>query len=84
MSTTIHYRNMSKTDPHLKNVGAPGSFIQSMQKAFGRFPCELAEKDYAKLSGMAIMYSGSDDDNPYREVIDLIEKFGRIELYASY
>lgn len=80
MSATIHYRKTSTVDPYLKCVGAPSSFIQTLERAFGHFPCELSETSISTLKGMSAMT----DNQAYEEIIDLIEKFGSIELYASY
>ena len=82
MSATIHWRSTAKSDPHLKEVGAPSSFIESIERAFGGFPVELDEKAVPVLRGMTVMYH--EHPNGYDEIIELIEKHGSIELYASY
>jgi len=84
MSATIHYRQTSKVDPYLKTCSAPSSFIESIEDAFHHFPCELEESDIGTLRGMASVYNSLEEDNPYKELIDLIEKFGSIKIYASY
>ena len=84
MGATIHYRKTSKVDPHLKCVGAPSSFMESLTRAFGHFPCEVSDAHIPILQGMAALGSKNEDDNPYLEVIELIEKIGSIELYASW
>lgn len=82
MSATIHYRKAGKEDPHLRQVWAPSSFIESMRRAFGTFPCVLTSEDVAKLAGMSAMLEGEHD--PYGELIELIENQGSIEIYATY
>lgn len=84
MSATIHYRKTAKADPYLKQVGAPSSFIESLKRAFGGFPVELTESSIPILRGMQAVAGFPPNDDAYGEVIELIEKFGSIELYASY
>ncbi len=81
MSATIHYRKISKKDPCLKHVWSPSSFIDSMTTVFG-WPAEIGTKDIPVLKGMSAVHGG--EHNPYPEIIELVEKFGSIELYASY
>ena len=84
MSATIHYRKTDTADPYLK-IRSPSAFMESMKRAFWRFPCELKVADIPTLRGMMIMFGdGSEEDNPYAHVIQLIEEHGSIELYASY
>lgn len=82
MSATIHYRKVGKSDPYLKNVMAPSAFIESMERAFGRFPVELGSQDICALRGMKAMHNG--EHNPYTELIEIIERFGLVEVYATY
>jgi len=82
MGANIHYRRTSKVDPSLEHIMAPSSFIESLERAFG-FPCELGEAAIPVLRGMSVMHADR-RHNPYEEVIELIERLGSIELYASY
>ena len=79
MSATIYWRpfNNSKI---LEGIGAPSSFIEDMKKAFDRFPLKLTEDDIPTLKGMIAV----DDQGYYQQVLDLIEKYEEIELYAEY
>jgi len=80
MSATIHYRKTAKSDPSLKTVNAPSVFIQHIERAFGGFPLELDAKDIPVLRGMAAIQP----DSGFDELIELIDKFGSIAIYASY
>jgi hypothetical protein len=55
-----------------------------MERAFGPFPCTVGPAQVEMLRGMAMMYKGSDDDNPYLELIEIIDKQGTVQLHASY
>jgi len=83
MSATIHYRVTSTEDPYI-SVGWPSEFIASLERAFGHFPCELKESDLPILRGLSAAKNLPCNNDPYVQVMELIGKFGSIELYASY
>ncbi len=59
---------------------APSSFIESMNKAFGHFPCDLDESDISTLKGMASC-AGIET---YDEIIEALEKHKEIRVFAVY
>jgi hypothetical protein len=80
MSASIHYRNASKADPTL-SVDAPSSFIEALEKAFGYLPIVLSSAHVGMLKGLAINGRG---EHGYDDLIEKIEKFGSVEVYASW
>lgn len=80
MSATIHYRVIAEADPYLKTVGSASSLIDALERAFGSFPCKLSEEHIPVLRGMAAVSF----KQPCNEIIEIIENFGEIELYATY
>lgn len=84
MSATICWRPSAKNDKHL-NVGAPSSFMEVMKNAGFGFPCAVTLSDVPVLRGMAAVYGRNDQNpNPFDELLDLVEKYGSIELWAVY
>ncbi len=82
MGANIYYEPTERKK-HEVSAMAPQTFIKAMQEVFGNFPCELDEECIRDLKTMAIMH-GDDKHNPYHDLIDGIEKFGRICVAAEY
>lgn len=82
MSANIYYQPV-ETNRHDVYATAPSSFMAAMEKVFG-FPCELDEKSVSQLEAMAAASQWGDDHNPYRDLIDGIEKYGRIRVFSEY
>jgi hypothetical protein len=80
MGATIHYRNASKADPSL-DVNAPSSFIEALERGFGHLPIVLSDAHVEMLRGMAINSRG---ESGYEDLIEKIQKYGSIEVYASW
>lgn len=84
MSASICYQPV---DPKPKTIGAwaPSHFMESMERANLGLPCTLKETDIPILRGMAATFSDHGDaPNPYQEIIDAIEKYGAIEMWAEH
>lgn len=80
MSASIHWRKIKNSpDPRL-GVSAPSSFIEAMERAFGGRAWELDAKAVPVLRGMAAV----SNDEAFEQMIELIEKFGEIEVYYQY
>jgi hypothetical protein len=82
MSANIYARQVKPVEGIDINVSAPSWFIGTMEKAFGHFPCVLSDGSIQTLRGMSATVSG--EYNPFEELIELIEKLGKIEVYAEY
>lgn len=81
MSATILYR---PGKPKVKSleVSTPSAFLEIMQKCFGDPPFTLRKENIPTLSGMAAAWT--DENNPFQRIIDNIEKYGGIEVWAEY
>lgn len=82
MGANIYFEPTERTK-HEVSAMAPSSFIKTMEKVFGRFPCELNSGCIPQLAAMAAMH-GDDRHNPYQDLINGIEKFGSIQVGADY
>ena len=85
MSASICWRPVKASRKTLKGVLAPSSFIRAMEQTFGSLPIQLDENSVPKLLAMAAVF-GHDRDNPYRELIDIIERLDgdAVEIWAEY
>lgn len=84
MSASICWRPVDKRDKTLR-VGAPSLFMETMRKAGLEFPCTIGSEELPVLTGMAAVYGRNDENvNPFDELITLVEKYGSVELWASY
>lgn len=83
MSASILYRPLADQRKCVDDVLAPSRFLGVMGKCFGNLPFTLGEGAIPTLSGMAATW---DDDmhNPFERIIELIEKYGTIEVWAEY
>lgn len=79
MSATICYIPRSRIKS-MNNVAAPSSFIEKIEKLFGRFPLTLSEEHIGDL----IVANRVLSDPGISELIEVIEKCGEIELRAEY
>ncbi len=82
MGANIYYEPTERKK-HDVSAMAPQTFIKMMEKVFGRFPCELNAGCVPQLAAMATMH-GDEKHNPYRDLINGIEKFGSIQVDADY
>lgn len=71
-------------DPKPKHIGcwAPSSFMGQMERAGLKLPTNLDESVIPVLRGMAATISGT--PNPFQELIDKIEKHGKISVWAEH
>ncbi|MDD5693561.1 MAG: hypothetical protein PHU86_03770 [Patescibacteria group bacterium] len=83
MSANIYWRPDTQARNNF-DVGAPSDFIDSIREAFGELPVKLNSKDVPTLKGMASVKSLWRNDNPYKEIIETIEKVGEIEIWAEW
>lgn len=68
------------------NCSFPSSFSESLEKAFGSYPCVLSKDDIPVLRGMAVTGSKNmhDSSSPYTDLIKAIEKYGEIRVWSEY
>lgn len=87
MSANILYRQVKPIEGKDLPVWAPSYFIETLERAFGNFPCVLDKTDIATLKGMAATCRDGAAEkygNPYDGLIKAIEKLGAVEVYAQY
>lgn len=60
------------------SVGSKTKFAFSMTEIFGNFPIDLDEKDTLVLRGMSL--ADGEQNNPYTQLIDAIDKHGSIRV----
>lgn len=79
MSANILYRTIKKGKS--LEVSSPSSFIEMFENAFP-FPTILRQENIEILNGMRI---GSEyHKETLKKIIEAIETFGEIEIYAEY
>lgn len=83
MSANIYWRPVTTARNDL-SVSAPSDFIDSMREAFGNLPVKLTDKDIPTLKGMSSVRNIFRNENPYKEIIETIEKVGEIEIWAEW
>ena len=84
MSATICWRPVSKNEKSL-GVMAPSAFQEAMSQAGFPLPCDLSQTDIPVLRGMAAAFGRYDKrPNPYDEILELLNKYDGISLWAVY
>lgn len=86
MSATIFYEPVKQNSKSL-DVSAPSTFQDRLAKAFGGdwttvLPRIFGKDDIPTLQGMSA--TQIEDNNPYQQMIDLIEKYDQIRVWAQY
>lgn len=82
MSASIMWEPLNPNPKHF-SVGAPSFFIESLKNADMELPRTFTEADVSVLKGMSAA-SGRDENNPYQQMINAIEKYGEITVWAQY
>jgi hypothetical protein len=85
MSANIFWTPI-KERRHDISVGAPTSFIASIENAFGGLPLELnnTEVNIATLKGMISASGSSDAISSYEKLISALGKYDRIKIWAEW
>lgn len=60
-------------------ISTPSTFIEIMEKVFGRFPCSLGMRDLEKLRGMAAI-----EPEMFEQLLNAVEKHKTIKLWAEW
>lgn len=83
MSASIMWRPLNQ-GKHL-SVGAPSSFIESLERAFGSFPLKPYGEDAARvLDGMAAATEYKEFREAYQQLAAAVREEGEIEIFAVY
>lgn len=83
MSATILWNPINPKRGESLEVAAPSRFLEIMGKCFGASPFTLERKSIPRLSGMAAAWE-YDSNNPFQTIIEHIETYGVIEVWAEY
>lgn len=79
MGANIYWRPIK--DQYSFSVDHKSSFIAAMEKGFGLAPWSLGTENLEKLQGMAATVGGQ---NPYEELMELIYKHDKIQVWYEY
>lgn len=83
MSASIYWRPVNSG--HRLSIGAPSSFIDSLERAFGsRPPITLTEIDIPKLEGMAAATEYKEFREAYGRLAYALREEDEIEIFAVY
>lgn len=83
MSANICWRAV-KNDKTL-DVPAPSSFQEKMSAVGMCLPCTIKQSSREILRGMAEGYGREKDrPNPFDQILELLDKYDEIELWAVY
>lgn len=82
MSANIYFMPDVKKGTPL-NTPAPSSFIETLERAGYTLPYTFDDSDKKLLLGMACARERQ-EDNPYRQLIEAIDNFGRVRVWAEY
>jgi len=84
MSASILYEPINP-NPKSIDAWAPSSFMETMQRANIALPCTLGPDNIPILMGMAAVFGDKGDaPNPYQQLVDAINKYGKISVWAEY
>lgn len=83
MSASICWRRTNPAPDRLRAL-APSKFMEQMERAGISVPCQLGEGHRDILRGLAAAWGDRDDNNPYTELMAVIDKHGPVELWAEY
>jgi hypothetical protein len=65
-------------------MGAGSRFAAAIEETFGSFPLSLCTEHIPVLMAMANTYGGQDEDNPYLELTQLINRHDTISIWTEY
>ena len=83
MSAAIYYRPAKPFKDTLSTF-APQDFMDKLEKATGlRPPCTVGKEFLRELRVLAKLNTDG-GGNPFEELVEAIEKYGEVELEASY
>jgi hypothetical protein len=81
MSATIFWEPVSIKSKSLR-VMAPSSFISAMERADFPLPNTFDKSSIPTLRGMAATMN--DENNPFNELIEKIEKYGSVSVWYEH
>lgn len=82
MSQSICWEPVVPKDPETLCTWAPSNFKATMEAAGLELPCNIGQSDVATIRGMAAVW-GDRDHNPYKQLLEILEKHDTIHLWAE-
>ncbi len=82
MRATILWRPLGG-DKYL-NCSTPSKFRKIMEEIYGSFPITLNQNDIGKLNAMAKVDHRPNEENPYAQLVDILEYTESIEIDTQY
>jgi len=65
-------------------IGAPSSFLEALERAFGQGYWTFCDRDYHMLSGLAAGLESLDQRAAIHEIAEMVMKHGEIRVWAEY
>ena len=84
MSASIFWEPVN---PRPDRIGtwAPSYFMECMERVGLRLPCTVSRSDIPKIQGMAAtIKDDSEAPNPFKEILEALEKHEAISLWAEH
>lgn len=81
MSASIYWRPVDTSYKYL-SIAHTSSFISSIEEVFGGLPRKLDANDIDKLQAMSAVCS--EDNDPYYQLVEIINDVGMVEIGAEY
>lgn len=93
MNATIYYEPVNPEKHELSGKFEAVKIQECLRRAFDKcdliiLPYIFSQKDISTLKGMAAVYSWyvhipKEIDNPYQQIINLIERYGEIKVWIE-
>lgn len=79
MSVGIYYKPAGAG----KHLTSGSHFKEGLEKLFGKLPKQLTSNDLHKIRS-AIAFAGAVDQETLKELMEAINTYGTVDLYAEY
>jgi len=84
VSASIYWRPVVPKEGSRLNTYAPSGFLTALEEVFGSRTPVLERSDLPTLRGMAAVWTDGSGGNPYKDLINAIEKHEAVEVWAEY
>ena len=81
MSVSVFWRLVSKKREYLKGQS---SLVEALEVTFGQLPITLGQEHVEILRGMSVVAQDRGDDNPFRVLMDAIDKYDAITVEKEF
>jgi len=80
MSVSVFWKPVTKQREYLNGQS---SLVEALEVTFGELPITLTAEHVEVLRGMSVV-AGRDDDNPYRALMDAIDKHDAVTVEKEF